>query len=645
MSTAEKGGRLRAPRREPAKVLHVRRLLPPPDDARTALKRMPAQARLLARLPDRGEMPLAEVRRFHPQARSLLDKLAASGWVEWVERPPAPDPLLLPPTKAEAPPHLTDDQQQALRHILAAMETRQYRGILLQGVTGSGKTEVYLHAIAQALRQGRSALVLVPEIALTPQLVARFRGRLGSIVGLLHSGLTAAQRLREWSRLRAGEARVAIGARSAIFAPLTNLGVVVVDEEHDPSFKQEDGFRYNGRDLALLRARRAGAVAILGSATPALETMFNASQGKLDRVVLPRRVTPRPLPRVEAVDLRNHRSGPGNQFVVTGPMVAALKQTIETDHQAILFLNRRGYAPTVNCQGCGEPLVCRECSVSMTFHRRTELLECHYCAHAQALPGACPSCGGGPLQLLGAGTEKVEELLRDLLGDGARIGRLDSDVAPGRASEAVLDRVRSGETNVLVGTQLVTKGHDLPGVTLVGVLLADASMHFPDFRATERTFQLLSQVAGRAGRGQEEGQVFIQTFSPSHPAIQYAMVHDYDSFFQHELKAREELGYPPFGHLAAIRLSSVREEPLRLEAEALVAFARRLPDVQHELVEVKGPAPAPIARVRNRFRYRILLQAPARPPLRRVVLALLTRAETKKSAVRVAFDMDPVSML
>jgi len=647
MSAAEKGGRMRKVRAEPPMVKCVRLADPLPGDPREELKRAPARARLLAQLPTDGSaLPVSELRKGQPRAAQILKALAAGGWVEWEHRPPAPDPLLMPTVLENSEPkELTREQAAALASIIAALEGQSYRGILLHGVTGSGKTEVYIRAIEQALERGRSAVVLVPEIALTPQLISRFRARLGARIGVLHSGLTIAQRLREWTRIYTGEAPVAIGARSAIFAPVKDLGIIVVDEEHDPSFKQDEGFRYNGRDLAMLRAQRSGAVVVLGSATPSLETAFNAEEGRIDLLRLPYRVTPSPLPRVELVDLKRHRTGPGNQSLVSGPLVDSLTRTLAAGGQAILFLNRRGYAPVAICESCGEPVRCRSCSVSLTYHRRTGLLECHYCDHGQAPERRCESCGAESMTLIGAGTEQAEELLAELLGPDARVARLDSDVAPGRASEAILDRVRSGETNVLVGTQLVTKGHDLPGVSLVGVLLADASLHFPDFRATERTFQLLTQVAGRAGRGDVEGEVVIQTFNPGHPAIRFAAAHDYEAFYRFEMAARRELSYPPLSRLAAIRMSAREEPKVKAEAERIAAFAHRLPEVQRGQVSVLGPAPAPIEMVRGRYRYRLLLRGLDRQPLRRVLSQLVKPVDAVRGDIRASFDVDPVHLL
>jgi len=646
MAPSERGGQMQKPRERERRVLHARAAGSPSEDGEKALSRAPARAKLFDRLRAVAEpLPVPLLRREFPRATQLLERLESDGLVILDERPAPLDPLLAPPLERERPKELTDDQGRAVSAITNAAEQGGYKGFLLHGVTGSGKTEVYIQAIEAVLASGRNALVLVPEIALTPQLVSRFRARLGSEVGVLHSGLREAQRLSEWRRFRAGEARVAIGARSAVFAPLENIGIVVVDEEHDPSYKQSDGFRYHGRDLALLRALRVGAVAVLGSATPSLETYHNTEVDKLELLELPDRVTPRPLPEVEIIDLRRHRSGPGSQRAISGPLVSSLIKCIEAGEQAIVFLNRRGYAPVAVCTACGEPVRCLGCSVSLTYHRRSDSLECHYCGHSRPLPEHCPDCSAGELRLLGAGTERIEETLLELLGDRARIARLDSDVAPGRASEAVIETVRSGRANVLVGTQMVTKGHDLPGVTFVGVLLADGSLHLPDFRAAERTFQLLTQVAGRAGRGETAGRVMVQTYDPDHPAVRFAARHAYDEFYPVEMSARRELSYPPYSHLAAIRLSGGEEGRVLATAEALAARVSRSPRLREGTVMLVGPAPEPISRVRGRFRYRLLLKGTTRPVLREVLEGLVELADSLKGGIRIAFDVDPVHLL
>src|SRR6266536_1859551 len=445
------------------------------------------------------------------------------------------------------------DQAAARDVLAAALEAREFAPFLLHGVTGSGKTEVYLRAIAKVRASGRGALVLVPEIALTPQLAGRFRARFGADVALLHSGLSDAERHAEWLRLRHGEARICVGVRSAIFAPVQDLAMVVVDEEHDPSFKQEDGPGYQARDLAVVRAKQAGAACVLGSATPSLESLENARRGRYRLLELPLRVDDRPLPAVEVVDLARLRRGGRPLGLVSPPLAAALEATLAARQQAILFLNRRGFQTLVVCEACGREERCESCSVSLTYHRRRGVLLCHYCGRVERVTPACPACGG-PRRGIGVGTEQVEAAVRQLL-PAARVARLDRD-AVGSADDvaAVLARFANREVDVLVGTQMVTKGHDFPGVTLVGVVLADVALALPDFRAAERTFQLLAQVAGRAGRGAEPGRVLVQTYAPEHYSIRCAARHDYAAFVAGELASRRALGWPPFARLLAVRV-------------------------------------------------------------------------------------------
>jgi primosomal protein N' (replication factor Y) len=515
---------------------------------------------------------------------------------------------------------------------------------LLHGVTGSGKTEVYLHAIAAAREAGKGALLLVPEIALTPQLVGRFRARFGDDIAVLHSGLSEKEWTRMWHALRSGEVTLAVGARSAIFAPIARLGLIVVDEEHDASYKQEDGFRYHGRDLALLRAHRAGAVCVLGSATPSLESHHLAETGRHRRLVLTRRANDRPLPPVEIVDLSRTGAGPTRDPLITLPLHRALEKCLAAGHQAVLFLNRRGFAPSVRCKACSHVQRCPACSVALTEHRRAGSLRCHHCDFAQPLGTACQECGGLELETIGLGTEKLEDTLAAAFPT-ARLARLDRDVATGQGVEAVLERMRRREVDVLVGTQMVTKGHDLPGVTLVGVLLADQSLAFPDFRAAERTFQLLTQVAGRAGRAETPGEVILQTFQPRDPAILAAKEHSYDAFVRSEMGTRKDTRYPPFGRLVAVRVDAADRIVSERTAAMLAAIAQGSALVRSGQVEVLGPAPAPIERIRGRFRHRFLLRGPERRALRAVAMAVLVRIEEGLGMARASVDVDPVNML
>jgi primosomal protein N' (replication factor Y) len=545
----------------------------------------------------------------------------------------------------DEPPELNDDQKAAASAILEALSDRSAgaRGFLLFGVTGSGKTEVYMHAIARALELGRGALVLVPEIALTPQLLGRFRARFGDAVAVVHSALSAADRHQMWKRLRAGELRVAVGARSALFAPVPDLGLVVVDEEHDSSYKQEDGVRYHARDMAQLRAHRAGAITVLGSATPSLESMVLVRRGKLSQLELPDRATDAPLPAVEIIDLKRFGAGPTGDRLLTLPLHRAIEKALQAKEQIIIFLNRRGFSPAIVCGGCGVAQTCRLCSVSLTYHRREGgRMRCHYCDFNAPLAERCSECRSGQLMLEGLGTEKLERTLAEAFPT-AEVARLDRDVAGGAKSQRVLDRVRNREVDILVGTQMVTKGHDLPGVTLVGVVNADAALSMPDFRAAERGFQLLVQVAGRAGRREQRGRVLIQTRDPNHPAVVFACRHDVRGFLERELSDREEVRYPPFLRLALLRIDAVDESVARQAAAHLAALARAAP--QAKQVEVLGPAPAPIARLRNRYRFRVMLRAEGRGPLRQMLARLAVELPKLERRVRAVIDVDPVSML
>lgn len=600
------------------------------------------QRQILARIRQRREITLEELRQVHPQARAIVASLVDRGLARFEERVAPPDPLVGGQPWPEPVPELNGAQREAVAAIGAALEARAYSGFLLHGVTGSGKTEVYLRVIDQVLRAGGGAIVLVPEIALTPQLVGRFRARFGDALGVLHSGLADRQRLAAWKALHDGRVRLAVGTRSAIFAPVADLRLLAVDEEHDPSFKQEDGFRYHARDLALLRASQIGAVAVLGSATPSLESHHNAATGKLSLLSLPERATAHSLPEVQVVDLSRHRRGPTGSALLSGPLHEALTRTLASGEQAILFLNRRGFAPTVLCESCGEAVRCTDCSVGLVHHRASSTVRCHLCDFVGGVPRRCPSCGQESLASFGIGTEQVESIVRQAF-PAARIARLDRDTATSRGIEEVLDGLRSREIDVLVGTQMVAKGHDFPGVTLVGVVLADHTLSLPDFRATERTFQLLAQVAGRAGRGGAPGRVVIQTYDPDHFAVRAAAAHDCAAFYPGELGARAELGYPPFGRLVAVRVDDASEPRARTAAETLAQIARRA--AKGSAVRVTGPAPAPIARIRGRYRFRVFMRSPELRPLRVAVQAVARASTDVPSSVRVAIDVDPVGML
>ena len=589
----------------------------------------------------RGDLTTAALT---PRERAHLKDVAALGLVRIERRPPPAPPKVAAASPTSASLTLTDAQAHAVTTLEAALPAG-FATFVLHGVTGSGKTEVYLRVIAAARAAGRGALVLVPEIALTPQLAARFRARFGEDVAVLHSALPPRRAPRgSWRRLRTGEVGIAVGARSAVFAPVRGLGVVVVDEEHDASFKQEEGVRYHGRDLAVVRAQRAGALAILGSATPSLETTLNAARGRFTLLSLPGRATARPLPDVEIVDLRRHPPGPDG--LLSAPLAEAMAAALAAREQVILFLNRRGFATVVLCRACGHVVRCDNCAVSMTYHRGRGRLVCHYCARTTPVPARCPQCASPKLERLGTGPERVEALVRERFPD-ARVARLDRDTAgvrdsggDGRGLHGVLRRMQAGEIDVLVGTQMVTKGHDFAGVTLVGVLQPDQGLHLPDFRAAERTFQLLEQVAGRAGRGARPGRVFIQTYAPEHPAIAAVRTHDHDGFARLELAERAEADYPPYARMVALRLDAKDARDARASAAeaAAAALAAGGPTVR-----LRGPAEAPIARPRGRSRYQIWLSGHDRAAL---MAAARAGAGVKLGGdTRIAVDVDPQSVL
>ena len=605
-----------------------------------ALARAPKRRALIERLKS-GEARLTALRESDPRALENVRALVAAGLVTTREEVVSADPFagVTPPrTVALA---LNPGQSAALARIAPAVAERRYAPFLLHGVTGSGKTEIYLQVIALALARGLGALALVPEISLTPQLAERFRARFGDEVAVLHSGLTTRERFDAWARLAAGRVRIALGARSAVFAPVRDLGVVIIDEEHDGSFKQEEGVRYHGRDVAMRRAREASAVAILGSATPSIESYEAARSGRIALVELPERATPRPLPTVEIVDLRQHV--PGEDGLLSAPLLAAIATTLAAREQVILFLNRRGFATFVLCKACGHRFKCRDCSVTLTYHQQEDRLACHYCGYLEKLPQTCPRCHARSVARLGLGTERVETILKERF-PAARIARLDRDVAQARGGmQRVLDGLRSGDLDLVVGTQMIAKGHDFPGVTLVGVVLADQGLGMPDFRAAERTFQLLAQVAGRAGRGERPGRVLIQTWEPGEPAVARAARHDYLGFFHEERPTRSEVSFPPFVRLGLIRVDGADPAAVRrvvgVVAERARAIAAQAPPEAR--IALLGPIESPLARLRGRVRWQIMVKA-ASPRGLRAVLSAVGEGER---GVRVSVDVDPVSML
>jgi primosomal protein N' (replication factor Y) (superfamily II helicase) len=622
-----------------------------------------------------GRVSMDEVASAIPGARDPVKRLFAQGVVaidEELRSIDRPERTLT----GVRPTQLTSEQEKALAEINRSIESSEFAPFLLQGVTGSGKTEVYLRAIEEVRRRGRGALCVVPEIALTPLLVGRFRDRFGADIAVLHSGLRERERLLEWRRLRDDRARIAVGVRSAVFAPVRDLGIVVVDEEHDASFKQEEKLRYHARDAAVMRAKLAGCPVILGSATPSLESVENARQGRYRLIRLDRRIDSRPMPSVTVVDMRRQATPIGDQLPMaaedraprwSGPhtdtfpkgeggngsperpllsfeLAQALAEVLESKQQAILLLNRRGLSTFHLCSTCGLVLRCPNCSVALTYHLARRSLLCHYCAYSRGLPDKCSECRG-PVVHFGVGTERVqEEVIRRF--PRARVERLDRDSTKGaRELTSVLTRFGKGEIDVLVGTQMLAKGHDFPGITLVGVVLADIALHLPDFRSGEHTFQLLTQVAGRAGRGDAPGRVLVQTYNPATDAVARVVGHDFDGFAEAELARRKALFFPPYARLAAVRLDG-RDVSRTMQGARLLAEAASVPvRTSRGQLRMLGPSPAAMAKVRGRFRWQILLKGPTSRSLVPAMEAVEVAMRKLPTGVRAVLDVDPVDLL
>jgi primosomal protein N' (replication factor Y) len=548
---------------------------------------------------------------------------------------------------------LNEAQMEALGTIASAMDKGGFRPHLLYGITGSGKTTVYFAAMQRALDAGKSALLLVPEIGLTPAMAAQMYAAFAGEVALLHSQLTPDERAEQWHRIRRGEARIVVGTRSAVFAPMVDLGLIIVDEEHDSSYKQEETPRYHGRDVAVMRAKLNDAVVVLGSATPSLESWANAEKGRYTLVEMRQRVMERPLPAVELVDMRAEFRETGQEHIFSRRLIEETQATLDRGEQVILLLNRRGYSSVVMCRSCGEKIECENCSISMTYHKKVnenesiaqpgQRLECHYCGSRRAVPKVCPKCESEHLYFLGAGSQQGEERLQELF-PSARIGRMDRDTVRGRSDmERLLARLHGGEINLLVGTQMIAKGHDIHGVTLVGVVGADFQLGLPDFRAAERVFQLLTQVSGRAGRGDLPGKVLVQTYHPDHYAIQFAAQHDYPGFVAKEMNYRRWMHYPPFAVLANVVIQSEKLEEATAWAGTL---GRWFQQARLDKVRVLGPAAAPIVRLKRIYRFHFVLKAEKRQTLGATLRAMLDHAEAQGIARRnLVVDVDAVHLM
>jgi primosomal protein N' (replication factor Y) len=591
---------------------------------------------------ERGPLPLPALAKLAKVSRSLVERMIRQEKLKSWEEPQAVEKDLFEVDYTPPSNILNEDQERELGEIKSWIDAGVFHVGLLYGVTGSGKTEVYLGAVEAALARNKTALILVPEIALTLWVGRLCRARLGPGVAVLHSALGEVERAREWWRVRRGEARVVVGTRSAVFAPLENLGLIVVDEEQEASYKQEETPRYHGRDVAIVRAKLEGAVALLGSATPSLESFQNARSGKYQLLQLDSRVENRPLAPVEIVDLREDFKATHKAGALSAKLTEAIGVRLAEGTQSLILINRRGYSWFIICRSCGAGIQCENCSISLTYHKQRDRLECHYCGFTRRVPKTCPKCDSEHVYFFGAGAEQLEEKLREKFA-GAKVARLDRDaVRTKRAYQQVLGDFASGKIDILVGTQMVAKGHDFQRVTLVGVVSADSQLSLPDFRAAERTFQLLTQVAGRAGRGALPGEVLVETYYPEHYAIQLAARQDYLAFFERELQFRRLLHYPPFTALASILVRDTKIENAIRWSRQISAF---LAPQESRGVKVLGPAAAPLARLKKEYRFQFLLKAPKRAQLTRVLADLLAFSEGKEIPQKaVLVDVDPLSL-
>ena len=575
--------------------------------------------------------------------RSTLSTLVKRGLIEVIEEAADFTVSRSNPRPLRVAFDLNPAQQAALKRLREAVDARKFAGMLLHGVTGSGKTAVYLAGMRSVLEAGRSAILLVPEIGLTPAVAADLHQTFGDEVAILHSALSDKERAQQWHRIKSGEARMVVGTRSAVFAPVADLALIIVDEEHDSSYKQEETPRYHARDIAVVRAKMADAVVVLGSATPSLESYYNAKKNKYALVELPDRVEQRLLPEVEIIDMRQEFQETGQEQVISRKLAAEIKERFDRREQVMVLLNRRGYSPVVLCRTCGKTLECQNCAIALTHHKREHKMVCHYCGYVAPVPKACVHCGSEYVYFLGTGSEKLEELLHGMFPQ-ARIARLDRDTVRGQEDfERTLNALSEGELDCLVGTQMIAKGHDIHGVTLVGVVGADSALGLPDFRAAERTFQLLTQVAGRAGRGQSPGKVILQTYFQDHYAVQYAARHDFTGFYEKELRFRSWMHYPPFSALANVL---IRSDKLDQALQWSGTLGNWFEQNRHDGVRVLGPAAAPILRLKRDYRYHFVLKSPSREKLNATLRAMLAYATAHKiPRTQVIVDVDALWLM
>lgn len=626
-----------APRREKFAILNESKI------AQVKLTRK--QGELIAFMQGKGALALNDLAGQSGTSSAIIKRLQDKGIIDISEnekiRAATIESLV---AQQETKIILNSQQEKVLREIFTRLDNKIFTPILLHGITGSGKTEVYLKAIAKVLANNGSAIYLVPEIALTPQLISRIQGRFDrEQIAVMHSGIAESVRYDQWRQIKRGLIKLIIGARSALFAPLTNLKLIIVDEEHDASYKQDERLCYHARDLAVVKAKLHRAVVVLGSATPGIRTYYNAKNKKYSHLEISRRVEDKPLPEIEIIDMKTQMESQGKAPILSNDLIAAMKMTLARKEQVLLFLNKRGFDTFLVCADCGYNFRCPNCAVSLKNHAAEGVIKCHYCNYSQKALPACPTCSGNRILSYGVGTQKLEAEIKKLFPD-SRIQRMDSDTTKAKgAQEKILQRLGQREIDILVGTQMITKGHDFPFITLVGVISADTSLNVPDFRAGEKTFQQLTQVAGRGGRGATPGRVIIQTFNPQHYALKHVQNHDYKSFYEEEIAFRKDLKYPPFGRIINLRLSATKKENLFDQAKLLGNMAKKMSSRYGYNVQIIGPAESPLAKIKNRWRWQMLLKSENSNALHQLARELLQKM--RKSTVKITIDVDPENFM
>jgi len=617
------------------------------DEPETVIRMSEKRKKLLSLVKEKKEISLSGLKVHIPTAPALIKPLADAGYIRVVFRQVFRDPLG-EAVEPDTPPELTSEQKRVVKKVMGDID-QGFLPYLLSGVTGSGKTEVYMQLVKGVVENGRSAIVLVPEISLISQTERRFRARFGEKIAVIHSSLTQGELFDQWQNILLKKVNIVIGARSAVFAPFENIGIIIVDEEHDTSYKQETGLRYNARDLAIVRGKMNNCPVILGSATPSVQSYQNVVVKRYKELKLEKRVNKLSLPKITLVDLKKYKDVWGYDRIITPELSREIRACLDKGNQALIFLNRRGFATFPVCRDCGKPLSCKYCDVTMTLHKGQNAYQCHLCGYNRPVKVKCPECGSSKIKPLGFGTEKIESMLKIMFPD-ARLIRMDQDSTSRKgATIKILKSIRNRNVDIIVGTQMLAKGHDFPFITLVGVVCADLSLNLPDFRAGERTFQLLAQVAGRAGRGSVKGKVILQTFNPEHFIIEAAKKQDFLEFFQNEVPYRKALLYPPFSRMIQIKISGGNSVKVKTYAGKVADILKALLEnetAQEKMVQILGPIEAPIQKISSRFRWQILVKSPSSKQVNTLVKSMLNHQKlTPKSGIRLMVDVDPYSLL